>query len=483
MKKIEQQNSRRRFIKLVTIGSAFVYSPIVLGQNFSINLSKAKKINDLKNEFLLACKKGDIDGVKKMLSLNEELLNAKNNEGRSAFTIALLSRHKIIANLLKDSGYVTDLHESVLDLNWSRYNDLMDDDKVTDKTNFIHPMGGSVMWAGAVAGAGSDLWRIYSNCGNPNLDKKSGTTPLQEALSYPDLKIAELTAATLLSNNADPQAFLSEKNPPLHIAAERGSVEMVEMLIRLGADPTTKNEKGITAIQLADYYGQEATWRLLNNHREISRTCRSSRESFDINGNKYVKPDMSHLSCHMQGSIVGLAHRDFENLKKKVDKDSRMAHAVATTSEMSIEAGAHMGRKDIVEYLLEKGAPYSLPTAVMLNDFETVNKLLIEDPDRVNERGAHDFPLLWYPIIGDDNIDMMQLLLDKGAKIENQHFLGTTALHWACYRSPIELIELLVNNGADVNRVGRKFSPKGLTPLQSTKNKKVLEYLISKGAK
>jgi ankyrin repeat protein len=109
--------------------------------------------------------------------------------------------------------------------------------------------------------------------------------------------------------------------------------------------------------------------------------------------------------------------------------------------------------------------------------------MLDEDPNRIHERGAHDFALLWYPIIGGGQLEMVQLLLERGAKVEQQHYLGTTALHFACMRDYLEIIELLIENGADVNRVGRKFSAEGDTPLQLTKDEKVANYLRSKGAK
>ena len=76
----------------------------------------------------------------------------------------------------------------------------------------------------------------------------------------------------------------------------------------------------------------------------------------------------------------------------------------------------------------------------------------------------------------------MELLINNGAKIEDQHFLGTTALHWACFRSPIEMVEMLVENGADVNRVGRKFKAVGEKPLDISKDEKIINYLKSKGA-
>jgi ankyrin repeat protein len=483
----QQQHSRRNFIKLISTASAVIYTPFVLGkspQNIIPTILLGEESD--KNSFLNACKNGNLDLVKTLLSTHQEFLNIKDHIGRTGFAIALLNNHKDISEYLKESGYLTDLHETVLDLNWDRYNQLVgeESEETINQINSDHPIGGSTMWAAAKSGAGQDMWRVYANCGNPNLNTKNkgGSTPLQQALRYPNLKIAELTAAALLSNNTNPNPSPNAEMPPLHLAAERGSYEMVEMLIRLGADVNEKNENGKSALQLSEYFGHESVVDLLNNHKKIPRTCRTSRIAFNIDGDQYKKADMSNIPIYKQGNIVGLAHRNIEALEKAIKLDSRMAHSVATTSEICVEAGAHMGRKDIVELLTKNGAPYSLPTAVMMNDFTNVKRMLDEDPKRIHERGAHDFALLWYPIIGGGNIEMTELLLNRGAKVEEQHFLGTTALHWACFKGPIELVELLINNGANVNRLGRKFIPEGETPLQSTNDEKIINYLKSKGA-
>jgi len=56
-------------------------------------------------------------------------------------------------------------------------------------------------------------------------------------------------------------------------------------------------------------------------------------------------------------------------------------------------------------------------------------------------------------------------------------------LHWACLRGQLNVVELLVENGADVNRVGRKFKASGESPLQMTKDDKISDFLRSKGAR
>jgi ankyrin repeat protein len=438
-------------------------------------------------QFLHACAKGDTAKVKHLLSEKPAMLSAADRTGKTGFVLALLAGHRETAQCLKEAGYETDLHEAALEQDWERFEALSaeENEATMAKVNADHPIGGTAMWAAAAGGAGSSIWRIYSKCGEPDANPRAsgGSTPLQQALRYPDLATAELTAATLIGNNADPNPPANADLPPLHIAAERGSAELVEMLIRLGADVHRTDHKGRTAAQVADRTGQEHVWQLLQEHQQIARTCRTSRAAFNADGEIYESPDFESISLFSRSTLVGLAHSQLDKVQKEVAADPKLAHSVATTGEKAVEAAAHMGRRDLADILLRQGAPYSLPTAVMFNDFTTVKRLLDEDPNRIHERGAHDFALLWYPIIGKCELDMMQLLLDRGAKVEEQHFLGTTALHWACMRGPVELAELLIEYGADVNRAGRKFSADGQKPLDVVKDEKIRDFLISKGAK
>ena len=140
------------------------------------------------------------------------------------------------------------------------------------KINADHPIGGNTMWAAAAGGPGADIWRIYGKCGDPNANarKKAGSTPLQKALRYPDLAIAEMTSASLLSNDTHPNTPLNADLPPLHIAAERGSFTLVEMLIRLGAEVDQKDQQGRRATQVAAHFGHQWVFELLTHHEQTT---------------------------------------------------------------------------------------------------------------------------------------------------------------------------------------------------------------------
>jgi len=333
--------------------------------------------------------------------------------GRSAFALALIHGHEEIATLLRERGFLPDLHESALAIDWERFDELAT--VSPGLVNQNHPIGGTAMYAAAVGGAGSQMWKVYRYGCDPDARPGGETawTPLRAALEFADLETAEMSAAAMLSNGADPHIAQPEGSSPLHVASARGSADIVELL-----------------------------------QREFPQQCYSSRTAYDANGDGYRVPDLSAFAPLAREQLVAASH----------------------------------GKLD---YLLEQGAPCSLPTAVMHGDLDRARTLLDEDPKRIQERGAHDFALLWYPIIGGSGIEAAELLIEYGAEVEDQHFLGTTALHYAALGGQTEMVAFLIEHGADVNRVGRKFGGQGVTPLQMAEARKqeaVAKLLRHRGA-
>jgi ankyrin repeat protein len=120
----------------------------------------------------------------------------------------------------------------------------------------------------------------------------------------------------------------------------------------------------------------------------------------------------------------------------------------------------------------------------MLADADRIRHLLAEDPLRIHERGAHDFALLWYPVLGKAPLEILEQLLAAGAEVERQHSLGTTALHYAALGGQLETVAFLLESGADPGRVGKKFDPAGQTPRQLAEQRghtEVAEFLRQRG--
>lgn len=452
-------SSRRTFLQTAALGTLSLAWP---AQCWAHSKSQTPP---LPVDFLEAIARGDLAKVQQLLKADPSLLYRTDAQGRSAYALAYISGHAEVGAYLKEQGYASDLHEAALAQDWDRFT--AQATEYPARVNADHPIGGTAMYAAALGGAAAQVWRIYAASGYPNVNPRQaqGATPLQVALQHRDLHVAEVTAASILGNNGDPNPALNALPPPLHLAVGRGSRELADMLVQFGADVEARDAHGRRAVEYAHRMEHTALVEWLERAQQHPRVYHATRAAFDIDGRSYQAPDTLFASVDRQGRVVGAAHNDLEGVQQYVTATPALVHAAATTGERAVEAGAHMGNHAIVDYLLERGAPYALTTAVMRNDLTQVRALLAADPQRIHERGAHGFALLWYPIIGQTGTEMMELLLAHGGNVEQQHFLGTTALHWAARRSA-DMVALLLEHGADPNRVGRKFGGRPQTPLQ-----------------
>lgn len=111
------------------------------------------------------------------------------------------------------------------------------------------------------------------------------------------MAISEVTAASLLSNNTDPNPAHNADAPPLVIAAERGSLELVEMLIRLGAKTGATGSDGQTSLQVDERLGHREVAALIQEHEMIPRTYGSYMPTpIIVEGRLYTCNDNGRLA-------------------------------------------------------------------------------------------------------------------------------------------------------------------------------------------
>jgi hypothetical protein len=268
----------------------------------------------------------------------------------------------------------------------------------------------------------------------PGLDD---ATPLHFAASFPDATVSMQMSQTLAGNGADVRARRTDGVTPLHLAAKAGDVETAKLLLRKGADPNAKDASGKTPLDVA---GPEVAG-LLRSAGAVAQDCYTGRYRSVVRDDTYGIPQV------WVNEFVTVAHFDFEKVKHLHTRCPELLLTRSTWDEIGVEAAAHMGREDIAGFFLDKGAPLSLCTATMLGLKDEAAKIIAEDPNRARERGAHDFPLLWYTIFGKERPEMAEFLIASGADV-HASMMGNTSLIFARKKGHHQTVEVLLKHGA-----------------------------------
>jgi len=414
-------------------------------------------------EFLEAVRTGDLERVRHLLAEDTRLARAKDAAGRSAYVLAHLHGHLPVAELLLGAGIDLDVVECVLAADWQRLEQLaMAQPALLHRA---HAIGGTPLYAAALAGS-NDGWRLRALGVSNEAAPVGGTgfTPARGAMESPRPGWALRGLTDLLGNGANVNARQRGGSTVLHGAVQRRDATLVRLAIRKGADAAAVDDTGRTAGALADELGWAEGSRLLAEVHRLPRDNRSSRLSLDANRQPVRRPVLADVPQSLQNQVTGASHANLERLRTLVAADPRLVFSISTEDELAIEASAHVQNRAILRFHLDHGAPLSLPTAVALRDLASVRAWLAHDATLVHERGAHDFPVLWFAV-GGGAIELVELLTDHSIPID-QESRGTTALHRCASVDDVELAQWLLDHGADHAAVGYFWKREGQTPLQ-----------------
>jgi ankyrin repeat protein len=143
----------------------------------------------------------------------------------------------------------------------------------------------------------------------------------------------------------------------------------------------------------------------------------------------------------------------------------------------ALNAAAGSNRSKAVKALLDAGAkpePDDLSQACIQGDIETVTLLLSAgiSPDEGLTSSAQN-----------RNLDVVRLLLSKGAAVNKKDQNGITALHVAALQGGPEIVQLLLDKGADPNVTNDKNETPLHKAISGDGNLEVVKLLVQSGAK
>ena len=102
--------------------------------------------------------------------------------------------------------------------------------------------------------------------------------------------------------------------------------------------------------------------------------------------------------------FVIFAHSDPDMVKKLLEREPALLNATMDWGggdwETGLGGASHMGRRDIAELLIERGARVDLFAATMLGQLDVVRTLLTLQPKLIDAKGPHGFTLHWHAKVG-----------------------------------------------------------------------------------
>lgn len=127
------------------------------------------------------------------------------------------------------------------------------------------------------------------------------------------------------------------------------------------------------------------------------------------------------LKPELVKEFVLVSHGNFARVKEMLETDNQLLHASwdwgGGDFESGSEAAGHMGNKEIVAYLLGKGARYNIYLACMLGHMDVVKLVMGTNPNLLNSKGPHGFTLLHHANKGGEQSKaVVDYLVSLGAK-------------------------------------------------------------------
>lgn len=181
----------------------------------------------------------------------------------------------------------------------------------------------------------------------------------------------------------------------------------------------------------------------------------------------------AQVDAKLIGKFVAKSHGDIETIKELLKSEPNLIHASwdwgGGDFETGLNAASHVGRRDIAEFLLERGARLDVPAAVMLGMTEVVREMMKVQPKLHQVGGAHDIPLLSHAILGKEPADdIVEMLISAGADVNASSRIGMTPLMAAASIGRGEHVEMLLTKGAKI----QSQDSRGRTALDFAKKRK-----------
>jgi ankyrin repeat protein len=159
---------------------------------------------------------------------------------------------------------------------------------------------------------------------------------------------------------------------------------------------------------------------------------------------------------------------DVEHVKTLLKADRRLLVARDPMGNTALIMAVNSGHQALADLLFDAGVEPGLHEAAAIGDTNRVRTALERHPEHLDTDSPEGFtPLALAAHFG--HIEVIRLLIDRGADVDRRatHRLAVTPLHAALFGRQVDAALLLIERGADVTlaRGGAGWKRAGWTPL------------------
>lgn len=334
--------------------------------------------------------------------------------------------------------------------------------------NIRDEQGNALLPVAAMTGNLKVMQLLLDSGANVNSTMKpsgAGRTALMEAALNNRGEIIEL----LISKGADVNQRESESGySALHYAAQFGAQEIMEILLDNGADPNLQAKNGWTPMHTTVRYGDFGAYGILQDYG-------ADVDAVDREGLTPLMAAIAGGNSRADYMVRWLLYAGADPNKQDKNGNSALHHA------------AMMNLVEVIPDLLNYGALVTLKnnegqTPADVAQYGTMKEKLRAAAADGAESGAIPLDKQLLDAVTAGDMTEVERLLRAGANpdaVDDED--STTALYHATINNDRAMVELLINNGADVNKAGSA----GYTALEiagMNEYLEILEILLDRGA-
>lgn len=317
---------------------------------------------------------------------------------------------------------------------------------------------------------------LLANDADANAASNMKTTPLHQAVSSGNKALIDL----LLANQADLNAQPGQDHTPLMAAVTLArKPDIVRLLLEKGADVQRKTKEGSTALTLSIQQGSaEITGLLLAKGADPNvigiptSNVGPQQLKFGVpihfaaaqGDTALIKSLLKHgaevnfLDGLQRTALHGAVEGGHADAVDELIRAGANLDVQDSTGDTPLMRALAKGRTDLASHLIEKGANVNLanlngnnfPLLLCIKNLfkDLVEPLLSKGAD-LNQKGPYGYTPLHVACGQLGGLDLVQRLIRHQAQVNARDNAGNTPLHYAAVSGAADVIQLLLESGAD----------------------------------